>query len=69
MAVEFERIRRIFRYNALEIPDPDPNMSVDKIKRLLANQYPELNNAAVEGPERVGGDHVFTLKRSIGTKG
>lgn len=60
---------RKFTYNGMELPDPDPNMSTAQVKDLYAITYPELTNASVTGPEKVGDDQVFKFSKAVGAKG
>ena len=67
--LKFQAVTRVFQHGSLEIPDPNPRMAPEEIKRMLATQYPELNNAAIEGPEIRSGKQVFTFQKALGTKG
>ena len=59
---------RIFIYDGREFPDPDPKVSVEEVRKQLAEFYPELANAETR-EERRGEDSVYTFSRRIGTKG
>lgn len=69
MALQTQEIKRVFRYNGLTLPDPNPGMHIDKVKSMFAMQFPELNNSAVEGPVTKGGVATFTFIRAVGAKG
>ena len=69
MALHAKTVERVFRFGALELPDPDPATPADEVKRLYAAQYPELTTAAVKGPELSGGRQIYVFERSVGTKG
>ena len=60
---------RKFKYNGMELADPDPKMTPDKVRDLLSVSYPDLATATVEGPAKEGDDQVFTFKRAVGAKG
>lgn len=60
---------RKFSYNGMELADPDPAMKPDQVKEVYAVTYPELTNASVTGPEKVGDDQVFKFSRAVGAKG
>ena len=59
---------RVFIYDGREFPDPDPSRSVDEVKRMLADFFPELANAEVRESKR-GEDSLYELVRRVGTKG
>lgn len=69
MALKVEHTTREFKYNGQALQDPDPKLSTDAVKEFYANIYPDLTNAAIEGPERVGSKMVFEFRRGVGTKG
>lgn len=62
-------MRREFSFQGVKLPDPNPQMSVEDVRGLLAMQYPEIATAAVSGPEAVGETLRFTFERAIGSKG
>lgn len=59
---------RKFKYENQEIPDPDPNMTVEEVRQSLVNFYPELSNAATT-EKKVGADTVVSFQKRVGTKG
>lgn len=59
---------RIFIADEREFPDPDPSLSVDEVRRSLADFLPELANAEVVETMR-GEDTIFDFRRRVGTKG
>jgi len=36
---------RIFVYDQREFPDPDPSLSIDQVKAMMTDFFPELANA------------------------
>lgn len=62
-------LEREFRYNAVRLADPAPSMSLPQVRDFYSNVHPELTSADIEGPELVGGKHVYTFRRAVGTKG
>ena len=69
MALSVTIMTRVFQFNGIRLPDPNPAMSVDEVKALYAAQYPELATAAVNGPEAAGDKMRYTFERAIGSKG
>lgn len=69
MPITVTKMTRLFQFNGIRLPDPNPNMSVDEVKALYAAQYPELATAVVNGPEAVGDKMRYTFERAIGSKG
>ncbi|MGD9894806.1 MAG: PRTRC system protein C [Dehalococcoidia bacterium] len=59
---------RLFVYDGREFPDPDPTLSVENVRRQLAEFFPELANADARQETR-GEDTVITFAKRIGTKG
>ena len=62
---------RIFVYDGRQIPDPDPSLSVDEVRRRFADFFPELVNSDVQErkEDKDGEDTVYTFTRRLGTKG
>jgi PRTRC genetic system protein C len=69
MAVIVTKMTRVFQFNGIRLPDPNPEMSVDNVKALYSAQYPELTTAVVNGPEAGGDKMRYTFDRAIGSKG
>ena len=69
MPLTITKMARLFSFNGIRLPDPNPNMSVDEVKALYSAQYPELATAIVNGPEAVGDKMRYTFERAIGSKG
>jgi PRTRC genetic system protein C len=59
---------RRFIYDGREFPDPDPHLSVEEVRRQLAEFFPELTNADTREEQR-DEDTLYTFTRRIGTKG
>ena len=59
---------RIFVYDGREFPDPDSKLSVEDVRKQLAEFFPELANAETREEKR-GEDAVYTFTKRIGTKG
>jgi len=69
MALTVLRMSRLFVFNGIRLPDPNPDMSVEEVKALYAAQYPELTTSVINGPEAVGDKMRYTFERAIGSKG
>ncbi len=60
---------RDFSYNGHTFVDPDPALSVEEVRNALASGgYPELNTAAIEGPETTNGTLRYTFVTKLGSK-
>lgn len=68
MTIEVTQIKRLYRYNGINLPDV-PGMSPREIRDLYSAQYPELVSAEIEAGEIRGGVQEITFKRAVGTKG
>jgi len=69
MALQTQTLKRAFRYNSVSLPDPGPQYTLEQVRDLFAATYPEIVNAAIEGPEEKNGELVYTFRRAVGTKG
>ena len=69
MALTVTKMSRIFQFQRIRLPDPNPEMSVEEVKALYAAQYPELATAVANGPESTGDKMRYTFERAIGSKG
>jgi len=69
MAVTTERLERLFVFNGVKLPDPSPDFSVEQVRDMYVNTYPELATAAVEGPTPINGVMQYKFGRAIGAKG
>lgn len=63
------QITRSFKYNSVTLPDPNPALGADQVREFYATQYPELNNAVVEGPVTKNAVATYTFTRAAGAKG
>ncbi|HVR51321.1 MAG: PRTRC system protein C [Variovorax paradoxus] len=68
MAIVTTEIRRVFRYNGIELPDV-PGLSPREVRDLYSAQYPELISAEVEAGEVQAGVQQFSFRKAVGTKG
>ncbi|QHE78556.1 PRTRC system protein C (plasmid) [Hydrogenophaga sp. PBL-H3] len=69
MTMKTITLTRKFTYNSLTLPDPNVGMSTDAVKEFYALQYPELNNALIEGPVTANGVMTYQFLRAAGAKG
>ena len=69
MALTVTKMTRVFQFQGIRLPDPNPEMSVEEVKALYAAQYPELATVVVNGPEASGDKMRYTFERAIGSKG
>ena len=59
---------RIFVYEGREFPDPDPNLDVEGVKKMMTDFFPELANADVKDVAR-GEDTLYEFIKKVGVKG
>ena len=69
VAIKVERMTRDFVFNNIHLPDPNPELPIEKVREIHAMTYPEISTAAVEGPEILGNRLRYTFSRAVGTKG
>jgi PRTRC genetic system protein C len=63
--VKVERLERCFCYLGSRLPDPDPTLSIEQVRDVFVNAYPELATAAIEGPSTVNGTLHYTFVRAV----
>ena len=51
--MESHVLNRYFELHGQRLPDPDPELSVEDVRTLYAQQFPDLATAAITGPEAV----------------
>lgn len=59
---------REFVYDGRQFPDPDPEMSVDDVRKMWADFLPELATAETI-QNKVGEVDVIEFKKRVGVKG
>jgi PRTRC genetic system protein C len=67
--MKVETLNRVFIFNGVKLPDPDPNMTVEGVRDMYVATYPELATATVEGPSPLNGAMQYTFTRAVGVKG
>ena len=68
--MEIKALERQFviKEGGINLPDIDPNMTVELIQQFYATQYPQLTTATYE--RNINKDKwVYTFKSVLGTKG
>ena len=69
MTLRIEKLERVFMFNGVKLPDPNPDFTVEQVRDMYVNTYPELATAAPEGPTPVDGAIEYKFIRAIGAKG
>jgi PRTRC genetic system protein C len=67
--MEIHPLSRVFEFNGVRLPDPDPKLSVEDVRALNAHQFPDIATASITGPEAVGDKLRYQFTRAIGSKG
>jgi PRTRC genetic system protein C len=67
--METHALSRIFEFNGVRLPDPDPKLTVEVVRSLYSHQYPDTATAAITGPEATGDKLRYQFTRAIGSKG
>ena len=62
-------VTREFSFNGLKLPDPDPKLSPEQVRSMLAMLYPDIATASITGPEAIGDKLRYNFVRAIGAKG
>lgn len=66
--MEVSTIKRVFKFNGTTLPDPNPSFSLENVRAMYANQYPELASAKVSA-EIIGNRQVVTFQTVVSHKG
>jgi PRTRC genetic system protein C len=67
--IRVEALERVFTYNGARLPDPNPEFSVEQVRDMYVNTYPDLATAAVEGPQTTDSGLEYKFVRAVGIKG
>ncbi|MGD0012685.1 MAG: PRTRC system protein C [Terriglobia bacterium] len=67
--MEIHPLSRVFEFNGVRLPDPDPKLTVEEIRSLYSHEYPDIATASITGPEAVGDKLRYQFTRAIGSKG
>ena len=67
--MEIHPLSRVFEFNGVRLPDPDPKLTVEEIRSLYSHEYPDIATASIAGPEAVGDKLRYQFTRAIGSKG
>ncbi len=62
-------LTREFSFNGLKLADPDPKLSPEQVRSIMATLYPDIATASITGPEAVGDKLRYNFVRAIGAKG
>ena len=62
-------LKRIFKFNAVNLDDPGSQFSPADVRDYYSAHYPQLTGASVKGPVREDGKEIWTFETRIGTKG
>jgi PRTRC genetic system protein C len=67
--MQVSSVTREFTFNGVKLPDPDPKLSPEEVRAVLATMYPDIATASITGPEAVGDKLRYSFVRAIGAKG
>lgn len=55
--------------NEVELPDPNPTMTLEDIRKFYSGKYPEIINSTINGPKIFEDTATYSFNRAVGTKG
>jgi PRTRC genetic system protein C len=67
--IKVQALPRIFTYNGVTLPDPNPDFTPVQVREMYVPTYPELATAAIEGPAATDRGMEYTFSRAVGAKG
>ena len=50
--IKVQALPRIFTYNGVTLPDPNPDFTPEQVREMYVPTYPELATAAIDGPRQ-----------------
>ena len=53
----------------IKLEDPNPELSIEEVKKLYSGKHPELTNATISGPMMQDDSAVYNFSTSVGKKG
>jgi len=70
MAAVIQSLARKFRFQGIDLPDPEPTMEPSEVLAHYTRQYPRLAGGKVVDPVTEGDELVYELREgSFGAKG
>lgn len=67
--MKVNKVRRVFQYKNKNLPDPNPNLTPEQIRGIIAATYPEVTSAVIQGPTFKGDEERYEFVAHVGTKG
>jgi|JI9StandDraft_2_1071091.scaffolds.fasta_scaffold414646_2 PRTRC genetic system protein C len=67
--MKVEQLQRKFKYGVMDLDDPGESLSLERVREIWSQHYPELLTASIEGPVVSGSKAVYTFVRSSRDKG
>ena len=67
--MESHPLSRHFEFNGIRLPDISPSLSVEEVRSLYSQQFPDIATATITGPEQVGDKLVYRFSTAVGVKG
>ncbi|WP_298150601.1 PRTRC system protein C [Flavobacterium sp.] len=66
--MQVTKLTRVFSYNGMELADPDPSVSPNKVAEFYSALYPELAVCTVNEGVISGDKQIFTFTKAAGSK-
>lgn len=63
-----EAAKRVFKLKNVDLPDPDPKMTVQQVQKFYSDQYPEILNATFAF-DFEGDTVTYSFTQSVGEFG
>lgn len=57
-----QTLNRVFKMGSVKLPDPNPAMTPEEVKKSYQPNYSHLKTAEIEGPEQQGNELVYTFR-------
>ena len=71
--METLQLKRVFRLKKgteeINLPDPNPDYTIEQVADILSGEYPEVINANFKGPKHEGDSLIYEISSTYGRKG
>ncbi len=67
--INVKNVARVFLFKGLRLPDPNPKITSDEVRKVYCTTHPELINAKVSVGRLVNDQMEFEFEVEVGHRG